>query len=68
MDQAELPKHILPFQNIPLALALLGSLKAISFEKIKNTMLKGYTEIVKICGTALQLHYNYSAFALFAIS
>lgn len=47
MDQAELPKHILPFQNIPLALASLGSLNAISFKKIKNTVLKGYIETAK---------------------
>lgn len=53
MDQAELPKHILPFQNIPLALASLGSLNAISFKKIKNTMLKGYIKIAKKCGTVV---------------
>lgn len=65
MDQAELPKHILPFQNIPLALASLGSLNAISFKKIKNTVLKGYIETAKICGAVLQWHFNYSTFALF---
>lgn len=31
MYQAELPKYILLFQNIPLALASLGGLNAISF-------------------------------------
>lgn len=54
MDQAELPKHILPFQNIPLALASLSSLNTISFKKIKNKMLKGYIEIAKRCGTVLK--------------
>lgn len=51
MYQAELPKHILPFQNIPLALASLGGLNAIAFLKIKNTTLKGYTKIKNLCGT-----------------
>lgn len=66
MYQAELPKHILPFQNIPLALASLGGLNTISFLKIKNTVLKGYTEIKKMY--VEPWYFIYSAFELFGVS
>jgi len=53
-----LPKHILPFQNIPLALVSLSHLNAILFQKIKNATLKvDYVGIGKRYGTVFQLYF-----------